>query len=95
MVVARPSQDEGSRPEAALLDALPDAVLAIDGDGFGVAVAIHDDVLVVGAPATEVPGDTPLSEAGAAYVYRYDTDAEEWFVEATLTARVRQAGAQF
>jgi signal transduction histidine kinase len=34
VVVARPSQDEGSRPEAALLDALPDAVLAIDGDGF-------------------------------------------------------------
>ncbi len=34
VVLARRAPEEGDRPEAALLDALPDAVLAIDADGF-------------------------------------------------------------
>ena len=37
------------------------------GDGFGVAVALSGDRLVVGAPREDLPGG--LHEAGAAYVY--------------------------
>ncbi|HZL98959.1 MAG TPA: hypothetical protein VFD43_01795 [Planctomycetota bacterium] len=50
-------------------------------DGFGAAVAVHDDVIVVGAPFDEHDG---LSEAGAAYVFRWN--GATWSQEARLTA---------
>jgi hypothetical protein len=50
-------------------------------DRFGQAVAVHRDVIVVGAYVADVRG---LSDAGAAYVFR--RQGNDWTYEAKLTA---------
>ena len=54
--------------------------------GFGAALALHDDVLVVGAPFDDNRGLDPESDvpplAGAAYVYR--REGATWALEASL-----------
>ena len=72
-----------------------DELLAADGlafDAFGTAVAISGDVLVVGAPRHDQNG----SNAGAAYVYRFDVNGSgTWAQEAKLLPADVQAGDHF
>jgi hypothetical protein len=53
---------------------------AADEDWFGASVALHDDVILVGAYGKDDDG----SRSGAAYVFRYD--GTRWNEETTLTA---------
>lgn len=52
------------------------------GDFFGGSVAIDADMVVVGATGEDDNG----SNAGAAYVYRYNAGAAQWIEEAKLLA---------
>lgn len=73
------------------------------GDGFGSALALGPDILVVGAPeeasSSTIPyvgenlNDAPA--AGAAYVYRYDAAALAWFQDAYLKASNAEGGDRF
>ena len=58
-------------------------------DEFGYAVAVHDDVAVVGAPGSDLAD----SKAGAVYVYRLE--GSQWLEEAVLTAAQSAPRAQF
>ncbi len=49
-------------------------------DNFGASVAIHQDILIVGAPGNS----SAAKSAGAVYVYRWD--GSSWTHQATLTA---------
>ncbi|MHC4220397.1 MAG: hypothetical protein ACYSU7_18310, partial [Planctomycetota bacterium] len=60
-------------------------------DFFGQAVALDGEVAVIGATGDDDRGD----RAGAAYVYRFDTDAGEWVGEGKLLASDGAADAQF
>lgn len=53
----------------------------IDGDRFGLALAMDGDLLAVGAPA---PGQLGDQARGAVYLYRFDGAA--WALESELTA---------
>jgi len=72
-----------------------------EGDGFGAAVAVSDDTIVVGAPAegsaaTGVNGDDSDDSApgaGAAYVFEKIDD--EWVQTAYLKASNTDAGDRF
>jgi hypothetical protein len=57
--------------------------------GFGLAVALDDDVAVVGAPRTTVGG---VVQAGAAYVFR--RGASGWSLQQTLTRADALPGAR-
>jgi hypothetical protein len=61
-----------------------------DGDRFGDDVAIHGNVLVVGATFEAIPG---FSQAGTATVYRYD--GFDWQYEQQLTAAAPSTIAYF
>ena len=50
------------------------------GDSFGCAVDISGDRIIVGARGD----DTEAADAGAAYVYEYDSEGVEWDPSATL-----------
>lgn len=66
-----------------------------DGDGLGMAVAVAGDLLVVGAPGSDVdaPGGEPVRDAGIAHVFvRSDG---RWRHQASLAAAVPRAGARF
>lgn len=58
---------------------------------FGRAVATVGDLLVVGSPED----DTKATNAGAAYVYRWDTALAAWAFEAQLFPTDPEASAQF
>ena len=60
-------------------------------DFFGIATAVHGDVIVVGAPLNDDLGEN----SGSAYVYRYDSIAGIWAEEAKLLAPDGQAGDIF
>lgn len=49
-------------------------------DGFGLSVAIHEDVIVVGAPFD----DDEDTNTGAVYVFRWDEGSQRWLQEAKL-----------
>lgn len=73
-----------------------------EGDGFGVAVAISGDTIVVGAPveggaATGVngPDNDDAPGAGAAYVFKRNPVTEEWEQTAYLKASNTGAGDHF
>ncbi len=60
-------------------------LVAADGDGgdrFGWSVTIHGDVILIGARDDVVDG---VSQAGSAYVFRFDAAREKWQEEAKLT----------
>ncbi len=59
-------------------------------DRFGHAVAVHHDVLVVGAPQADIAGE---ADAGAAYVFRRAGNG--WVFEGKLTASDRARGDRF
>lgn len=75
---------------------------AQDGDDFGAAVAMHDGIVVVGAPgedsaATGVDGDMSddsATDAGAAYVFARDQDGV-WQQQAYLKPSNTDAGDFF
>ncbi len=58
---------------------------------FGRGVAIKGDVLVAGSPADDTNG----TNAGAAYVYRYDAATQAWAYEAQLLPSDPEANANF
>jgi hypothetical protein len=74
-----------------------------EGDGFGVAVGVWADTIVVGAPgeasaATGVNGDESDDSApgaGAAYVFERNVDTEEWEQTAYLKASNTDPGDRF
>jgi hypothetical protein len=69
-------------------------LLASDGeeeDVFGCSVGISGDVIIVGATRDDDLG----IDAGAAYAYRYDADAQSWIEEAKLLASDGEAGDRF
>lgn len=74
-------QSDGTWSETAVLRASDRQ----DNDHFGFSVAIDGDTLVVGAEREDGGTDDPLSNAGAAYVYRKQTD-DTWFQTAILQA---------
>lgn len=60
-------------------------LIASDGQGgerFGWSVAIHGDVILIGARDDVVDG---MSQAGSAYVFRFHPETEKWEEEAKLT----------
>ncbi|MBU0639777.1 MAG: FG-GAP repeat protein, partial [Planctomycetes bacterium] len=74
-------------PEAKLV-----AADGVAGDRFGSAVAITGDVILIGASGVDDGG----SEAGAAYVFRYDAGGSgTWTEDAKLLPAEAGAGDQF
>jgi Zn-dependent metalloprotease len=61
-----------------------------DGDGFGTAVALHGDRLVIGAPGHELPG---IGRGGAVYVF--ERTAGLWHQTAKLLAEFPGNDDQF
>ncbi len=59
---------------------------AATNDYFGYAVSIHDDYVVVGAHADD---DDSGKNAGAAYIFKKDVNAETWTQQAKLVAEDR------
>ncbi len=70
--------------EQVLTEAAP-----LTGDGFGRAVALVDDLLLVGAPEDDLAG----ADAGRVFVYR--RSGTTWTLEDTLVAADASAGAMF
>src|SRR3990172_3620162 len=52
-------------------------------DGFGSAVAIRGDRLIVGVPREDCPNGSPEEDCGAAYIFRFN--GATWVVEARLS----------
>ena len=61
------------------------------GDGFGSAVAMKGDIVVIGAPGADISG---AAERGAAYVFR-NTSGNTWTQAAKVTASNGAAGDRF
>lgn len=62
------------------------------GDTFGAAVAIHDDLIAVGAPGDDSQG----TNSGAVYLFRaIDGDPRRWRLLSKLVAPQGGAGQQF
>ena len=64
---------------------------AAQGDVFGTAVAIHGDLVIVGA----VLDDDEGVGAGAAYVFRFDPGTSQWLERQKLTAMDGSFQAEF
>lgn len=59
------------------------------GAQFGSAIAIHGDIIAIGAPYEDgdeasQPGNNNLQDSGAVYVYRYASETETWQPEAFI-----------
>lgn len=61
------------------------------GDHFGFSSAVHNDVIVVGAPFHNVEHNNN----GAAYIFRYDNITDCWIQEAKLIASDRNPDSFF
>ncbi len=66
-------------------------------DNLGIAVAISGDYVISGAWHHDLDGagGNQMSNAGAAYIYHYDTSSDTWTEEAKLLAADREAGDWF
>jgi hypothetical protein len=66
-------------------------------DNHAISVAISGDYAIAGAwhHNLDGSGSNSLTNAGAAYIYHYDSDTDEWFEEAKLLAADREAGDVF
>ena len=62
---------------------------AVAGDGFGYAVAVSGDTLLIGAPFSDLGG----SKSGSAYVFRYDGSA--WNETQKLSSASPDASDEF
>lgn len=62
---------------------------AAAGDGFGGAVAMRDDLLIVGAENDDVDGN---SDSGSATIFRYNFMQDAWVQEASLNFTAAAAG---
>ena len=62
---------------------------------FGAAVAMHDDLLVVGAANENNTGGAPNTGSGAAYVFRRDQRTGKWSERQRLVASDVQQAALF
>lgn len=72
------------------LEILPDDVSA--NTSFGEAIALFDDLMIVGASRATVANK---SSAGAAYVFRRDQRAGHWVQTQKLVSNTPQEGASF
>ena len=68
-----------------------------NGDNHGISTAISGDYIIVGAwhEDHDGTGGNPLSEAGAAYIYHYNSSTDEWVEEAKIVAADREIGDWF
>jgi hypothetical protein len=66
-------------------------------DNHGIAVAKSGDYIITGAWHHDLngTGGDPLSNAGAAYIYHYDSTTDSWTQEAKLLAADRELGDAF
>ena len=56
-------------------------------DSFGLSVAVSADLVVIGAHGDDgVDPESPICDSGAAYVFRFDKEADIWQEEMKLTA---------
>lgn len=54
-------------------------------DGFGAAIALHGDMLFVGAPSRRVTA-TGTQTRGTVYAYRYDTRTQKWSLRQAIVS---------
>jgi hypothetical protein len=66
---------------------------AHEDDGFGLAVAIEGDLVVVGAPGTAAPDNSLWKGNGAAHVYRFTNG--QWAHEQSVTPAVSKQTSLF
>jgi len=66
-------------------------------DNHGISVAISGDYMITGAwhEDHDATGGSPLSNAGAAYIYKYNSGTDTWEQEAKLVAADREIGDWF
>ena len=64
----------------------------IYNDRFGTSVAIHNNVTIIGAPLHNLNG---ITEAGSAYIFKYNQTNESWIQVAKLTASDANSDANF
>ena len=66
-------------------------------DNHAISVAISGDYAIAGAWHHDLDGSgsNSINNAGAAYIYHYDSDADEWSEDAKLLASDREAGDVF
>ena len=66
-------------------------------DNHGIAVAKSGNFIITGAwhEDHDANGANPLSNAGAAYIYHYNSGTDEWVEEAKLVAADREIGDSF
>ncbi|MEM7187402.1 MAG: T9SS type A sorting domain-containing protein [Bacteroidota bacterium] len=66
-------------------------------DNHAISVSLSGDYLITGAwhEDHDASGGNQLSNAGAAYIYRYDSGTDSWSQEAKLVAADREAGDAF
>jgi hypothetical protein len=66
-------------------------------DNHAISVAKSGDYIIAGAWHHDLngTGGDPLSNAGAAYIYHYDSSTETWYQEAKLLAADRELGDWF
>lgn len=63
---------------------------------LGTTVAIEEDLIAIGAPATTRYGRlTPSTKPGAVYLFRWDSDADRWLNAVRLQGSDAQVGATF
>ena len=48
------------------------------GQGFGSALAVNDDLIVVGSPLDDIPGPPAKADAGSVYAYKYNSTTCEF-----------------
>ncbi len=65
----------------------------MEGDQFGTSIALDGNLLIVGASEVDRPGNIP--NVGAAYIFRFDPETQQWVYEATLQASDGQANDRF
>ena len=101
VVTGAPTHDNlnGRDAGAAYVLQLPDIPIdgriyapdAAAGDLFGQSVDIHDDWMVVGAPV----GDGGVADTGSAYIFRRNTNADDWVFVTELEASDGSTGQGF
>ncbi len=64
-----------------------------EGDGFGSALALSSQALIVGAPFADLVATETITDAGAAYAFVFDADS--WYFLQTLRSSDSQVAGHF